>query len=109
MGESDTSSTFTCSSLLTSPDPDEYDEHIMWNPMLGLFCYVQVGVFMEANLEMVRIALSCRFSLDVPCDKAEMNPRETSQFHAACEWFGLGWTVLSPLVHVVRRPTWDQL
>ena len=52
MGESDTSSTFTCSSLLTSPDPDEYDEHIMWNPMLGLFCHVQVGVFMEAYFEM---------------------------------------------------------
>ena len=34
--------------------------------------------------------------------------RETSQFHTACEWFGRGWiVVLSPLVHVVRRPTWD--
>ena len=37
-----------------------------------------------------------------------LNLRETSQFHAACEWFGPGWTVvLSPLVHDVRRPTWD--
>ena len=33
---------------------------------------------------------------------------ETSQFHAACEWFGPGWTViLSPLVHILRRPAWD--
>ena len=45
--ECDTSSTFTCSSLLTSLDPDEYDEHDMRNPMLGLFCHVQVGVLME--------------------------------------------------------------
>ena len=29
-------------------DPDEHDEHNMWNPMLGLFCHVHVGVFMEA-------------------------------------------------------------
>ena len=30
--------------------------------------------------------------------------RETSTFHATCEWFGLGWTVvLSPLAHVLRR------
>ena len=34
--------------------------------------------------------------------------RETSKFHAACEWYGPGWTViLSPLVHIVRRPSWD--
>ena len=35
--------------------------------------------------------------------------REVARFHATCEWFGPGWTVvLSPLVHVVRRPAWDQ-
>ena len=33
----DTSSASTCSSLLTSLDPDGYDEHKMWNLMLGLF------------------------------------------------------------------------
>ena len=34
--------------------------------------------------------------------------REVARFHATCEWFGPGWTVvLSPLVHVVRRPAWD--
>ena len=56
MDESDTSSTFTCSSLLTSPDPDEYDEHNM--------CHVQVDVFKEAysdEVDMGRIALSCHF------------------------------------------------
>ena len=36
-------------------------------------------------------------------------PRVVARFHATCEWFGPGWTVvLSPLVHVVRRPAWDQ-
>ena len=30
--------------------------------------------------------------------------RETSKFHAACECYGPGWTViLPPLVHIVRR------
>ena len=36
--------------------------------------------------------------------------RETSRFHATCEWFGPRLTVvLSPLVHVLRRPSWDGL
>ena len=62
--EPDTASTFTCSSLLTSPDPDVYDEHNMWNPMLGLFCCVKIGVFLEAYVEEVdmgRTALSYHF------------------------------------------------
>ena len=34
--------------------------------------------------------------------------RETSQFHAACEWYGSGWPVsLSPPANFVRRPSWD--
>ena len=41
----DTSSTSTCSSLLTSPDPDEYDEHNMWNPMLGLFVMIPLAQY----------------------------------------------------------------
>ena len=60
MEGSATSSTFTCSSLLTSPGPDEHDGHNMWNPMLGLFCHEQVGSRMEAYFEevdLVRISL----------------------------------------------------
>ena len=75
MDGSDTSSTFSCSSLCTSWDPDEYDEHIMRNPMLGLFCHVQVGVLMESYFDEVvltRIALSCHFSIDLLCEKAEL-------------------------------------
>ena len=41
----DTSSTSAYSSLLTSPNSDEYDEHNMWNPMLGFFCHEHVGAF----------------------------------------------------------------
>ena len=55
---SHTSSTFTCSSLLTSPDPDESDEHHMWNPMLGLFSHVQIGVFMESYFDEVVLRAS---------------------------------------------------
>ena len=67
-------------SLLTSPDPDEDDEHNMWNPMLGLFCHVQVGVFVESFFNEVvlgRSALSFHFALDLPCDKAESHHRPT--------------------------------
>ena len=82
MEGSDTPSTLTCSSLLTSPDPDKYDEHNMWNPMFGLFCHEPAGAFMEAYFEeadLGRIALSCDFALDVPCDKAEAHcPDECS-------------------------------
>ena len=47
----------------------------MRNPMLGLFCHVQVGVFLESYFDEVvlgRIALSCHFTLDLLCDKAEL-------------------------------------
>ena len=33
------------STTLTSSDPDEFDEHNIWNPMLGLVCHANVGVF----------------------------------------------------------------
>ena len=36
-----------------------------------------------------------------------LNMRETSKFHAECEWFGLGRTVVLPLLHVLRRPSGD--
>ena len=36
--------------------------------------------------------------------------RETPKFHATCEWFGPGWTVVrSPLVHVLSRPSCDDM
>ena len=61
----------TCSSLLTSLSPDDYDEHNMWNPMLGLFCHVHVGAIMELYLDeadLVKITLSFHFALDVLCE-----------------------------------------
>ena len=69
---STTSSTFTCSSLLTSPDPDEYDEHNMWNPTLGLFCHVDIGVINSEVLDddsMGKIEMSCHFAVDIQCGK----------------------------------------
>ena len=51
------------SSTLTSSNSDEFHEHNIWNPMLGLL----------DGLDFGRIALSCRFALDVPCDKAEVH------------------------------------
>ena len=72
MEGSTTSSTLTCSSPLTTPDQDEFDEHNMWNPKLGLLCHVDMGVYMGAVLDdesLRRIALSCHFALDISCSK----------------------------------------
>ena len=65
MNDSDTSST------LTSSNPDEFVEHNIWNPILGLICHAHIGVSMEALFDeedLGRIALSCNFALDVLCD-----------------------------------------
>ena len=36
--------------------------------------------------------------------------RETSKFHGTCEWFGPDWTVVrSPVVHVLGRPSCDDM
>ena len=67
MDVSDTSST------LTSSDSDGYD------PVLELACHAHVGVFMEALLDQedtVRLALSCHFAPDIPCDKDEVHRLE---------------------------------
>ena len=66
MDVSDTSSTFT------SSDPDECDEHNIWNPVLELLCHAHIGVFMEAPFDEEdsgRIELSCHFALDILCDE----------------------------------------
>ena len=68
MDVSDTSTT------LTSSDPDELVEHNVWNPMLGLFCHADMGIFMEALADekvLGRIALSRHFAQDIPCDTSE--------------------------------------
>ena len=46
-----TSSTSACSWLVTSPDPGDYDDHNMWDSMLGLLCHVRTGVFMDSHLD----------------------------------------------------------
>ena len=70
--DSTTSSTPACSSPLAAPDHDEHDEHNIWNPTLGLFCHVEIGVFPGAVLDdksLGKIALSCHFALDISCGK----------------------------------------
>ena len=57
----DTSSTYTCSSLLTSPDPDEYVDHNMWNPLLVLLCHVQIAVIMEMLYDEETTGKGCAF------------------------------------------------
>ena len=66
MDISDTSST------LSSSEPNEHHEHNIWNPVLERLCHAHFGVIMEAPFDeedMGRIALSCHFALDLPCDK----------------------------------------
>ena len=74
-----TSPSSACSSLLNSLDSDEYDEHNMWTPMVGLLSDEHVGAFMEENLDEVilgRIALSWHFALHLLCVKADCHCTE---------------------------------
>ena len=74
----DTCSTSIRSSLLTTPDSDEYDEHNMWNHTLKLLRQEHVVTGMESYLDeavLGRTALSCRFALALQCDKAELHYR----------------------------------
>ena len=60
----------------TPSDSVACDEHNIWNPVLELLFHVHVGAFMEAyfdEADLVIIAHSCHFALDVLCDKAEVH------------------------------------
>ena len=86
----DPSSTSTCSSLLTSPSSGDYDDHKMWNTILGLLCHVQAGVLMDSYLDeavLGRMACSCHFALDPVFDKADFHRAEArDRAHApVCE------------------------
>ena len=39
------------SSALTFSEADELVEHNVWNPMLGLFCHADIGIFMAAPVD----------------------------------------------------------
>ena len=69
-----TSSTSTSSSVSTFSDCYDENEHNMWNPLLELFCHMKIGMHMETLVREVstaRVALSCHFALDSPCDRSE--------------------------------------
>ena len=54
------------SSIFTSSDSVDFNEHNILNPAVEPIFHVQVGAFMEAYFEEVdlgRIALSCHFAL----------------------------------------------
>ena len=68
------SSASTSSSVSTSSSCYDENKHNMWNPLLELFCHVQIGLRMETLADEVstaRVALSCHFALDLLCDKSD--------------------------------------
>ena len=69
-----TSSASTSSSVSTSSRCHDENEQNMWNPLLELFCHVQIGLRMATLVDVVstaRVALSCHFALDLLCDKSD--------------------------------------
>ena len=78
------SSTYTCSSLLTSQNSDEHSDHNMWNPVLGLFYHKMIGVCMKMTIDEVtaeRIAVSCHFSLDLAANQDNNEGDSDDQGH----------------------------
>ena len=59
MEATDTCSTSARSSLLTSRDSDEYDEHNVWNTMLNLSGQEHVGTAMESHLDEAVLGRKC--------------------------------------------------
>ena len=67
-----TSSPSTSSSVSTSSNSYDENKHNMWNPLLELFCHVQIGLRMATLVDVVstaRVALSCHFAFDLLCDQ----------------------------------------
>ena len=63
------------SSASTVPSIDDYFEHNVWNPVLEMLFLEQVnGTFVSylVKIDLVKIALSCHFALDVLCYKEEV-------------------------------------
>ena len=63
------------SSASTVPSLDDYFDHNMWNPLLDLFFLEQVsGIFesLVVEIDLVKIALSCHFALDLLCYKEDV-------------------------------------
>ena len=59
------SSASTSSSVSTSSSCYDANEHNMWNPLLELFCHIQIGLCMETLVDEVctaKVALSCHFA-----------------------------------------------
>ena len=63
------------SSASTASSIDDYSEHNMWNPLLELLFLKHVNGIVDSylvDLDLVKIALSCHFALDLLCYKEEV-------------------------------------
>ena len=88
------------SSTFSSEESFEYHEHNKWNPMWESLFHSEVRVVMEALLhevDMVRIALSCHFSLDVLCDRTSSLPMMNDHIFVVGK--GKGWCVVRNTTH----------
>ena len=86
----DTCSTSIRTSLLTTPDSDEYDEHNMWNHMLKLFRQEHVVTAMESYLMKPcwgepRSPVASHSPLQ--CDKAELHYRPMLRLNSKASSF----------------------
>ena len=63
------------SSTSTASSFDDYSDHKMWNPLVDLLFFEHVNGIVDSylvDLDLVKIALSCHFALDLFCYKDEV-------------------------------------
>ena len=63
------------SSASTASSIDDYSEHNMWIPLLELLFLKHVNGIVDSylvDLDLVKIALSCHFALDLLCFQEEV-------------------------------------
>ena len=93
-------------SAATASDSVDFDAHNMWNPLLEIPFHVQIGgifeIFVE-EIDLVRIALSCQFALDLLCDKAGTHDSAKRPIWHHCTWWES--TPLPPLLCVLLGPS----
>ena len=99
----------------TVPSLDEYFEHNVWNPLLELLFLEQVsGIFASfvVEIDLVKIALSCHFALDLLCYKEGAHESPWRVIGHYCPWILVilcgtivtpvaSWSILrlTPLLH----------
>ena len=77
------------SSSSTATSIDDYSEHSMWNPLLELLFLKHVNGIVDSylvDLDLVRIACSCHFALDLLCYKEEVFVSTRWYIGHHCPW-----------------------